>query len=182
MGACPDKIRIAALAPSGQPLASLASDGTHLYVLSHPDSRFYHRRAGELLTDFLSIPMKTADMISLFCGRVPVFPHRSSKLVPNPEGNGWLLELRSAWGESVEKIYLDQTKETVLKIESLDAQGLSLFQAEWGRVEEINGFFCPFWILLSDREGPVFELTVERLWANPPVNPESFVLKPEKMG
>jgi len=179
MGESPEKLRIEALAISGQPMASFAGDGEWLYFLFHAEKKYYKKRYEKGFDQFLSIPVHPREMIALLSGKIPVEAHHTVDLINDPDSPGYILILKKRWQGIVEKIYLDSEKQEVLKIECFDGQGALSFRVQRDQFQAVTGFNIPFLIHASDNDGSFFELTVQRCWTNVPVDPEGFAIYPK---
>ncbi len=175
----PEKLRIEALAVSGQPMVSIAGDGQWLYLLSHSDHRFYKKQYASGFDGFFSIPVQPSEMIALLGGKIPVAPHHTAHLMRDPDSQGYRLVLKKRWQGIAEKIYLDPEQRKVLRIERFDSRGNLVYQVKQDNFQAVAGFELPFWIQASGDDGSFFELTVERWWTNVPVDPEGFALRPK---
>jgi outer membrane biogenesis lipoprotein LolB len=178
VGTVPDKIRIEALGASGQPVVRLATDGKWLYLNSFYPQRFYKRRSKKKLGKLLPVPITTDALISLLIGRAPVYDYHTLSMEPNNAAYGSLFELKGRWQGVTQKIYLDKTNTTVLKVEMFDLNGRLAYAAELDRRKTLSGFSIPFRLRLFNTEQLVFTLTVERCWVNITVETAVFTLTP----
>ena len=179
VGSEPDKIRIAMRSLSGQPVVSLACDGRWLYFVLHTDQRFYKKPSkNSTLKKFISIPIKSGDIVSILAGRIPVVKHDSAMIKKNSSKNGYVLVLKKGWANVVEKIYLDETGTSVRKLEMFDLNGLLLYRAEFIGMQDINGYLVPSELFVSGANGDSFRLDINRYWADVSVSPSTFVLTP----
>ncbi|MBU4343884.1 MAG: DUF4292 domain-containing protein [Proteobacteria bacterium] len=180
VGSEPDKIRFAMRSLSGQPVASLACDGTWLYFLSHNDQRFYKKPSkNSTLKKFISIPIRSSDIVSILAGRIPVAEHDSAMIKKNRSKDGYLLVLKKDWQNVVEKIYLDETRTTVRKIEMFDLNGLLLYRAEFIGMQNINSYPVPSRLFFSGANGDGFQLNINGYRADVSISPSVFVLTPQ---
>ena len=181
VGSEPDKIRIAMLSLSGQPVVSLACDGTWLYFVSHTEQRFYKKPSkNSTLKKFILIPIKSRDIVSILAGRIPVSKHDSATIKKNRSKDGYVLVLKKDWENIVEKIYLDETWTTVQKLEMFDLSGLLLYRVEFIRMQNINGLLVPSRLFFSGANGDSFQLDINRYWADVSILPSTFVLTPQR--
>ena len=182
IGSEPDKIRIAMRSLSGQPVVSLACDGMWLYFVSHTDQRFHKKPSkNSTLKKFISIPIKSRDIVSILAGRIPVVRHDSIAIKKNRSTDGYLLVLKKDWENVVEKIYLDETRTNVRKLEMFDLNGLLLYRAEFIRMQNINGLLVPSRLFFSGANGDSFQLDINRYWADVSILPSTFVLTPQRL-
>ncbi len=195
----PDRIRIVLSSISGQPMVSVASDGQWLYLISHSSGDYYKKPAtASSMRRLLGIPLKTEDMVDILAGRVPIHSYDSAVLTDNSsqaystEGhtvstrnggedsgqNGYVLVLKKKWGDILEKIYLDEKKKNVHKVEMFDATGTLAYRVEFDGMRTINGCRVPSRLLVSNNDGSGFHLDVDRYWTDASVSPSVFVLTP----
>jgi len=173
LGTQTGKLRIEVLDVSGRPAASIASDGKWFYFLSHAEQRFYKKRASNpSLKKIVLIPVKSSDIISLLGGRIPIRDHNSVSIIKDT------LILKAGFGNICEKIYFDQSKTTIYKIEVFDIFGSLTYRAEFGKVKKVKNYRIPFRMKLSDDKDKGFQLRIDRYWADVPVSPPKFVLTP----
>lgn len=179
MGAGPGKLRIAALGVSGQPMATISSDGKWLYFVSHAKNRFKKMRSNDPnLRRIVSIPVKFSDVISLLSGGVPIRNYHSASVTRNKSGDGHVIVLRTRWNRILEKIYLDESKTRVYKIEIFNSDRSLAYQAEFDRIQNVKAYKIPFQLVFSNDNGEGFQLSVNRYWPDVYISPSKFVLNP----
>ncbi len=179
VGSEPDRLRIVIRNASGQPVASLASDGKWLYLVSHAKQSFYKKSsANSTLKRFISIPIKPDDIVSILSGRIPVNKYNSATIIKNKFEDGYVLVLKKGWGNIIEKIYLDESKKDVCKVEIFDTAGSLLYRTVFDRMQNINGYRVPSRLIFSNSDGNSFQLDIYRYWADVSVSPSMFVLAP----
>jgi len=195
----PDRIRIVLSSVSGQPMVSVASDGQWLYLNSHSSGDFYRKPAtASSMKRLLTVPVKTADMVDILAGRVPIPSYAFVVLTDNrstvyntdghrvstrngSEGssqNGYVLVLKKKWGDVLEKIYLDEKKKNVQKVEMFNPSGTLAYRVEFDRMQVIEGYRVPSRLRVSNNDGSDFHLDVDRYWVEAIAPPSVFVLTP----
>jgi hypothetical protein len=182
VGSEPSKFIIVVLA-SGHPVVKLSTDGKYLYYLDlrRSDRPFRKVRSSDAsLEKLVSMPIKFSDVIALLSGRVPVNKHSSITLVPEYSGNGYVLVLKKRWKGVVEKIYVDEDKKRVRKVEMFSSRHELLYRAEFKRMQSIHGFRVPSRLVISNGKGAGFSLDIDRYIANVSVSPSMFILRPPK--
>ena len=178
MGSVPEKLRTEILAVSGQPAISIANDGSWLYFLSHTPHRFYKKRSAKAdLEKLISIPITSRDVIALLAGRVPVHEYNTASIMQDEAGDGYVLVLKKRWRGIIEKIYLDEKKTDVRKVEMFDSSGSLVYMVVFERMQNINKYQVPLKLVISN-EDIVFQLDIEKYWADIVVSPSMFVLNP----
>ncbi len=90
----------------------------------------------------------------------------------------YVLVLKKDWENVIEKIYLDETRTNVRKLEMFDLNGLLLYRAEFIRMQNINGLLVPSRLFFSGANGDSFQLDINRYWADVSILPSTFVLTP----
>jgi len=179
VGAVPGKLRIVLRSVSGQPMASMASDGEWVYFFSHAQGKYFKKRASTtLLQRFLSVSITPDDVVYILAGRVPVNEHSFATVRTDRLDKGCILVLESAWGNAVEKIYFEDNKKDVRKVEVFDQSGALIYRVEFYGKQTINDYQIPVRLILSDKQGSGFQLEIDRYWVDVAVSPSIFVLAP----
>ncbi|MBW1834904.1 MAG: DUF4292 domain-containing protein [Deltaproteobacteria bacterium] len=156
-----DMIRIAILNISGQPLLSLANDGQWFYFLSHTDNSFYKKRSSySNLKKAIQIPIKPVEIVSLLAGRIPLYEYHAANIIRNKE-QGYVIVLKKRSGNVIQKIYLNEDKKDIKKIELFDGNEI------------------PLKLSVSSDNGNGFKIDVHKYWTDVSVNPSMFVLTPQ---
>ncbi len=167
-------LRIGLLTIAGQPAASIAYNGENLYFFSHLEGQFYKQKTPDPdLEKLLSVPLKASEIIALLMGRVPVVKHRAAVIERNDSGQGWVLALKNSWGKAVEKIYLDDNRNDIKKVEIFD--GSLMYRAVPADMKSADKYLIPFRLTVSGKKAE-FSLSVDRYWINTSLSPDMFVL------
>jgi hypothetical protein len=178
-GARPDKIRIVIQGITGFPVASMAADGNWFYLLSYSQDSFYKAQVQNPdLEKLVSISVTSGDIINLISGVVPIRQYQSSALVQLPAENGYVLSLMGAKGIDVEKIYLDQTRLQVHRLEMFTPKGQLAYRVDFNGENEVDGFRVPEKLIFSNDDGSGFQLDMDKFWPNASVSPDAFVITP----
>jgi hypothetical protein len=179
-GAQPSSLSIVVLI-SGQSGPRLATDGKYLYYLDLREKNQPYKKirtADASLEKILSLSVKTTDIIELLRGRVPLYKFSSAALIRARPGEDYILILEKRRRTVVEKVYMDENKKNVRKIEVFDNNGRLRYRAELKRVQNIEGYRVPRRLEVSNGAGEGFLLEIDRYLANASVSPSLFVLKP----
>lgn len=175
----PDKIRILLMGITGFPVASLASDGEWVTLMSHTENRFYRDRNPDAdLERVLNLRVHTRDVIQIVSGGLPIRHHAASRLEDMENGRTSLLVLLAQTGFPVQRVLLDDTLNTVIHSEFYDESGDLEYRVgfeNWAVVEESP---LPFRITLENGKENGLILDMERFWINPAVSGDMFVLSP----
>jgi hypothetical protein len=178
-GARPDKIRIVIQGITGFPVASMAADGKWFYLLSYSQDSFYKSEVHNPdLEKLVSIPVTAGDVINLISGTVPIRQYRSSSLTQLPAESGYVLSLMGERGVDIEKIYLDQDRMRVYRIEIFTPKGQLAYRVGIDGETEVDGFRVPAKLIFSNDDGSGFQLDVDKFWPNAAVSPDMFVITP----
>lgn len=179
-GARPDKVRIVIQGITGFPVASMAADGDWFYLLSYSQDSFYKSEVHNPNLEMLvSIPVTAGDVIQLISGAVPIRRYQSSNLIQLPAETGFVLSLMGERGADVEKIYLDQARIRVYKIEMFTPEGKFSYRVDIDGETEVDGFRIPEKLVFSNDDGSGFQLDVDKFWPNAAVSPDMFVITPQ---
>jgi len=203
VGSAPNKLRIVLSTVSGQPVASLASDGQWFYIFNHTQTEFYKRRATHsLMEKVFEIPIRSTDIINILAGRIPISEHKSAVIIEDKHfrgvpsnswprqsikihsdqarglNGGYILILKTGWGNIKEKIYLYSNKKDVHKIEVFGLGGDLSYRAEFDNMLNVDGYKIPSSIVFSNDDGSGFQLDVDRYWPHVYVSSSMFVLSP----
>jgi len=179
VGSFPDKLRIAVMNPTGQPMVSLSTDGQYLYMISHSEGEFYKKLStNPTLQRLISIPISANDIISILTARLPIREYHTAELTADESGRGYILALSRKWRGVTEKIYLDTDKRSVLQVEIFGASDQLSYRTVFQGKQHVNEFELPLKIMISDTEGNRFEVEIDKYWTDVPLMPSIFVLTP----
>ncbi|RJP83628.1 MAG: hypothetical protein C4522_00340 [Desulfobacteraceae bacterium] len=179
MGLYPDRFRMEILAMSGQPLISISAVQDHFYYLSHTDSTYFEKNApGATLEELSSIPVKIEDVMEFLIGRVPIREHATSTIERSDSDGGYIVILKENWTGITEKIYLDEKKTKIYKVEIFGITGALSYRAELTGEIMIDGFSLPSRVVLSNESGDSVQWRIDRYFANVPVEHSMFLIPP----
>lgn len=179
VGSDPDMIRIAILNISGQPLLSIANDGQWFYFLSHTDNSFYKKRSSySNLKKAIQIPIKPVEIVSLLAGRIPLYEYHTAHIIRNKK-QGYIIILKKRSGDVIQKIYLNEDKKDVKKVELFDVNGELLYFVVIDSPQKINKYYVPLKLSVSSDNDNGFKIEVHKYWTDVSVNPSMFVLAPQ---
>ncbi len=185
IGSRQGKLRFEIFSIPGQPSISLSSDGKYFYVISHAKRRFYKKQSTDAsLKKIILIPVKSIDIIALLAGRAPIHEYNDAAIERDESGDGYVLILNNNRADTLEKIYLDDSKTKVYKVEIFDKTGILVYKAIFNRMQNIKGYRVPLKLVISN-DDVVFSLFIDKYWADVKVSPSIFVLalpesEPEK--
>lgn len=184
MGWYPSSLRIEVIGPAGQPVYSFSAHHRTFYFYSHFDNLFYETRSlNASLKRLISLNIDVNEVGDLLSGRIPVKPYSKVLLEKNIAENGWILILKKRWSRLIEKIYLDESRTKIHKIEMITSKGKLIYRAEPEGSIIIRNFDIPKKIILTDSEGTVFNLRIDGYDVNFEIDEndeERFILKPKE--
>ncbi len=179
-GANPSSLLIVVLV-SGHPAIKFSTDGNFLYYLdltAKPSSFKKIRSSDACLDRLVSIPIRSRDVVSLLSGRIPIHKFTSAGLIKNKLKKGYILVLKKKWRGVIEKIYLDENKSDIQKVEIFKSDGSLKYRAAFETMQYIKGYHVPLKLVISNDNGAGFMLDIERYMADAAVSPSMFVLSP----
>lgn len=179
MGSYPDRFRIEIFGIAGQPLISLSADQDQIFFLSHTDSKYIQRDdPTSTLEELLSLPVNVEDAIEFLTGRIPIREHATSRIEKSDSDSGFILILEKNWTGVTEKIYLDEQKTKIYKVEIFGITGALDYRAELIDEIVVDGFRLPSHLVLSNGDGESVKLRIDRYYANAPVTQSMFFIPP----
>lgn len=179
IGSEPHDLRVETLGPWGQPILTFVMQGSTFLVHSRQDNQYFRGDATvDNLSRLTSIPVKGGDLFRLLSGRPPILPFHRAKIGVSSASGGWLLTLYTRWGRLVEKIWLKNDVQTVEKVELFDEWGDLLYRIAFSEFRQTESSRLPHNLGISDAEGPIWSLAVERFWTNVSIPDGAYVLDP----
>ncbi|MBW1899202.1 MAG: hypothetical protein JRI61_09095 [Deltaproteobacteria bacterium] len=179
IGSYPNQLRFEILGIGGHPLLSFSFDNDQQFFISHTDKTFYHRQDTDAdLEDLIAMPIKLNDIMKLLTGRIPVYEHFDFEVIEDTSGSGWILVLKSEWTGVCEKLYLDEKKTKIYKIELFGFTGGLTYRAVFDGGMTIEGMEVPSKLILTDGDGASVTLRIDRYLKNIPVSSSVFILEP----
>lgn len=178
----PSSLRIEVLV-SGHPAIKFSTDGNFLYYLdltTKPSSFKKIRSTDACLDRLVSIPIRSRDVVSLLSGRIPIHEYTSAGLIKSKLKKGYILVLKKRWRGVIEKIYLDENKSEIQKVEIFNTDGSLKYRAVFKSMQHIKDYHVPLKLVISNDDGAGFMLDIERYMADVSVSPSMFVLSPPK--
>ena len=165
IGSQPDNLRVETLGPWGQPNVTFLMNGSTFYLYAHAENRCFKGKAtARNLSHLVSVPVRAEDLFVVFSGQVPVLPFRHAKIRRSEDEGRWCLVLYKRWGGLVERMWITNGGKTVEAIEVFDGRGNLQYRAAFNQVREAEGLEVPQTIIISNEQGPVLSIQVERFW------------------
>jgi hypothetical protein len=178
IGSKPQNIRVETLGPWGQPYLTLVVNGQTFTLYSHQENRCVTGEATKRnLLRFASVPFRPEDLFTLLSGRPPILPYHQAKIHASAAEGGWLIGLYRTWGRLLEKIWLKDDETTVEQIEVFDGWGDLQYRIAFSEFHDVGSYYLAHRIEISDPEGPLWSITVERFWPNIAIPEGAYNLK-----
>ena len=180
IGAPPNRLQVIVLA-FGRPTIKLATDGHFLYLVDFSNPRKPYRKLRTVdanLKNILSIPIRSSEILELLRGRIPI-PEFSDIGVMRQESTRYTtLMLIQKWKGVIAKIIVDPKQNEVRTFEKFAKNGRLIYRARFVQLQTINGYRVPVRLVLSNEDGVLLQLNVERYITDVEVDPQMFVLAP----
>jgi len=165
VGARGGKLRVELMGVPGHPKSGFSSDGEWLYYYDLQDRKNPVKRISSRDTSlkrFMIIAITVRDMVSLLSGRVPDYMYKKLEVKRWKASQGYVLVRK---------------KKDVVQIELFEWNSL-LYRVEFQRIRSIGQFRIPMRLVFSNENGDIFQLDIERYWANASISSDTFILKP----
>jgi hypothetical protein len=178
IGSKPENLRVETLGPWGQPNLTFVVNGPSFFLHSRQDNHYFRGDAtADNLARLVSIPVKGEDLFRLLSGQPPILPFHHGKIRTSPADSGSILSLYKKWGRLIEKIWMKDAGKSVEKVEVFDAWGNLRYRIAFSEFHQTESFWFPHTIAISDPEGPVCSLMVERFWTNVPIPEGAYTME-----
>jgi hypothetical protein len=112
------------------------------------------------------MPVRAEDLFMLLSGQPPILPFHRAKIRPSTPDGGWLISLYKKWGRLVEKIWLKDNATTVEQVAVFDGWGHLQYKIAFSEFKEVDSRPVAHRVEISDPEGALWSLIVERFWTN----------------
>lgn len=178
IGTQPQNLRVETLGPWGQPTLTFIINGSRFFLHSREDNRYFKGDAtARNLSRFLSMRVRAGDLVGLLSGQPPILPFHHATIQALTAEDGWLLSLYKKWGRLIEKIWLNEDAMAVEQVEVFDSWGNLQYRVSFSELHHVESFCLPHRIAISDREGPIWSLTVEKFWTKVSIPDGAYTLK-----
>jgi len=175
----PGRIRIELMDPAGRPAGTLARDGTWTYLRIHQDNRLFRRRSlDRQISKWLGVPVKTAHLVALVSGRVPLQEHDTVDVIEANEG-GAVLVLRRRQ-TIVQRIEMNSDGQTVARIDMFDTMGKPTVHIEYAKRRQTDQGRLPPWLDIASGGGDSIRIQFLRFRENVPIDPAIFMLEDKR--
>lgn len=174
----PDRLRIELLGLAGQPVASMACDGSHYYLLTHHDGKFIKRRTDASgLRKFIHIPINALDVLALLSGRLAPPKERLIASIEKDAPHEPVLVIRDVAEKIQDRVFSDGPRGAVKTVERCKDNGQLVWRAELDHLKNEKNYHVPYRVTLSAGEDVKLQIHMERFWANPDVAANLFVIE-----
>ncbi len=178
IGSQPQNLRVETLGPWGQPTFTFIINGSTFLLYSREDNRYFKGDAtAENLSRFLSMRMRAEDLFGLLSGQPPILPFHHVKIRPSTAEGGWLLSLYKKWGRVIERMWLKDDARAVEQVEVFDGWGNIEYRIALSEFHQIESHYLPHRIAISNADGPIWSLTVEKFWTKVSIPEEAYTLE-----
>ncbi|MGM0451903.1 MAG: hypothetical protein ACQERN_01900 [Thermodesulfobacteriota bacterium] len=167
LGASGGRLRVEALALTGQSFAKLVCDRSDCYFLFRDDSGEHRReKSGTRTVEPLTgISVDVDALVLMLGGGVPIADHDAAWMQAGEGDNGDVVVLRDRWRGVVQKIYLTADGSGIRQIKRFGVTGLR-YSAEISRLQMTDGRRMPYAVQIRDKDGNFMAISVQRCWAD----------------
>lgn len=174
----PNFIRLQLLAFTGQPVLSIACDGSHYYFLSHDQGKMIKRRASaDSLNRVVDVPIGPVELVALLCARPTAGGATVAAGLEKGTSPDTVLVLKNPEAGTYRRLYLDAQQTGIQRIDGLGGDGEVTWRAIYEAMQVVDGYRVPRQMTLDAPQGGWLRFTVDRCWVNSPVTPDMFVLQ-----
>jgi hypothetical protein len=182
IGSTDGRLRIEMLGLPGQPVAKFIYDGKKYYLISPLDAKSYQESCGDSdLKPLTGISISSEDVMLYLSGSIPLYECEDPVFQDGSQDCRNIISLKKNWHGVVEKIYLDDLRNHVAKVEKYH-WGSLVYRVNLGFFQKMDGYEMPFLLNFSDGNKKGFGIEVERCWRDVPVKPEMFSIDPPERG
>jgi hypothetical protein len=176
-GIADGRMRIEMLGLPGHPIAKFIYDGQDYVFVSPLDQRTYRKHGADADLDSLTgIPIPTAEVIKLLSGVVPVRPFDEAAFQNGETQCKDILVLNRKWHGVVEKLFLNDTHDRVVKVE-MYRWGRIVYRATLEDLQVVEGREVPFRLVFSNANQKGFSIEVEKCWPDIDVSSDIFSIE-----
>jgi len=179
----PDKIRLTVIGLDGRPLITAAANQSGFALQDHT-SGTYQKGALEdyRLKAALNLPLDVNSLSLILAGRFPDFEYDRAMVTSGRTHEEGLLVLKKWWNR-IGRVYFRKaestgSRPTITRIEAFRQTGEMRYSADIGATREVGGFVVPRTLTIQSATTDRIVLDIDRYWANEPVEPETFNLRP----
>ncbi len=179
--AAPNKIRITLLL-TGHPVETIISNGKSITFLSHTGkhSKKTYLTKDANLRQYINIPVKMSEIITMLLGRLNVKPFDTAEYFPSDfsgssDSLGPKILLKQKWGSSIQTLFLDQD-ETINQLTLSDLKGKSIYEVKILKYKSFDFGDLPTKVVVDDLINRKLTLTILNFEPNPTIKESLFQL------
>lgn len=178
-GAPPGRVRFDARTPFGLPVLSLACDESYLTAIVHSEGRYYRKQVGDGgIGRFFPVDISCRDLYDLMVGRPPGIEYHAAQVEASSAGVH-TVRLSRRFKGTVARLWVDAQSGRLTGVERLNVHGNRRYRVWMADHQTVDGFSLPRRLELEGAEGRLV-LDAARLFANRPVAPSVFRIRPPK--
>lgn len=173
--AFPNKLRITFLA-SGHPVETIVATGRDVTFISHTGTHkpYTTRNSDPNMADYIKVPVKLSELVSLLLGRLPVKPYDRAVLFSGSP-SGRTLVLGKNWGRLKQTLFLAED-DIADRLKTADASGNLLYDLQITAQKKAGPHTLPAVIELTDRQQRRLSLELLTIHINPIIKESVFRL------
>lgn len=175
-GIVPDRLRVELLHALGQPITSLAGDGSTIRVHAVNEGRLYQwDQTDDALERFIHVPLGIDALLAILSGRPPL-PVHAAVQTRAEAGDACNLLLKDRWNNVVAAMHCSENGR-IRDFRAFDIEGILQYEVHWDTWQELAGYSLPRTVRMSSGRGDKVTWTLERLWPDVQIPPATFVLQ-----
>ncbi len=165
---------------SGNPAATLISDGQVMTVISHTGQRTSHtvESSDPGLESFLNVPIRLSDILSILMGQIPIKKYSDAWFAePDPDAGPDFATIRMSrtFQTRVQELIMDPDGvPAVLRL--LNRKGWTVFEIRYERFRTFDHIRIPSDMTLTDGKDRKIHLSISRFYPDAAISDQTFRL------
>ncbi len=170
----PDKIRITLLI-SGLPIETIIATGEKITFFSHTGehSKYSYNSKDPDMKEYIKVPIKMSEMISVLLGRLPVKNFDNASFLPSDSSLSSIL-LKQKWKAETQSLHFNEKK--IYSLTSRDLSGKLLYEILIAKYKNHDFGNIPIKIEIKDMDNQKLILDITSFQANPVIKEDVFRL------
>jgi len=171
----PDKIRITLLI-SGLPVETIIADGEEITFFSHTGehSKYSYNSKDPDMKDYIKVPIKMSEMISVLLGRLPVKNFDNAYFLPSDSSLSSII-LKQKWKQETQSLHFNE-QEKIYGLKSRDLSGKLLYEVMIAKYKKYDFGDIPIKIEIKNMDNQKLSLDITSFQANPVIKEDVFRL------
>ncbi|MDA3791163.1 MAG: hypothetical protein PF503_22030 [Desulfobacula sp.] len=171
----PNKIRITLLI-SGLPVETIIATGEKITFFSHTGehSKYSYNSKDPDMKDYIQVPIKMSEMISVLLGRLPVKNFDNASFLPSDSSLSSII-LKQKWKGETQSLHLNE-KGKIYGLKSRDLSGKLLYEIMITQYKTYDFGYIPIKIEIKDMDNQKLTLDITSFQPNPPIKESVFRL------